>query len=85
MSEGELASLISALVQKRRKKLNLSQEKLAELAGLDRTYISGFERLNRNITLASLEKINNALELMAEDFATELRNEAKLQNKQRGK
>ena len=81
MSKGELARLISILVQKRRKKLNLSQEKLAELSNLDRTYISGFERLNRNITLASLEKINCALELSAEEFAKELRNEAKLQSK----
>ena len=81
MSDGELARIISTLVQKRRKKMNLSQEKLAELAGLDRTYISGFERLNRNITLASLEKINHALNLSTEEFAKELKNEARLQNK----
>lgn len=56
---------------------------MAESAGLDRTYISGFEELRRNITLASLEKINNALNLTTEDFASELKNEVELQGKQK--
>ncbi len=85
MKKSELAKVIASLVQKRRKSLGLSQEKLAELAELDRTYISGFERLHRNITLASLEKINNALDFTMEDFINELKNEVKLQNKQRRK
>jgi transcriptional regulator with XRE-family HTH domain len=33
----------------------LSQEQLARKSGIDRTYISGVERLVRNITLDSLE------------------------------
>jgi transcriptional regulator with XRE-family HTH domain len=44
-----------------RKSRNISQENLAELAGLDRTYISGVERGVRNITLESLESIILAL------------------------
>ncbi|GLO11941.1 transcriptional regulator [Pseudomonas putida] len=42
---------------------NLSQERLAEKAGLDRTYISGIERGRRNITLESLDKIITALDI----------------------
>ena len=41
----------------------LSQEKLAELAGLHRTYISAVERERRNISLENIERIANALEI----------------------
>ena len=39
----------------------LSQEKLAELAGLHRTYVSSVERCERNITLESVERFAAAL------------------------
>lgn len=42
----------------------LSQEGLAKVAGLHRTYISGVERAERNITLASLEKLSRALDIV---------------------
>jgi hypothetical protein len=47
---------------------NLSQEELANLAELDRTYISGVERGVRNLTINSLEKIIQALNISNEDF-----------------
>ena len=47
---------------------NLSQEELANLAELDRTYISGIERGVRNLTINSLEKIIQALNVSNEDF-----------------
>ncbi|RYZ87769.1 MAG: XRE family transcriptional regulator [Proteobacteria bacterium] len=42
---------------------NLSQEALADLAGLDRTYISGCERGRRNASIEALHKIGCALQL----------------------
>ena len=39
----------------------MSQEALAEKAGLHRTYIGMIERAEKNITLASIEKIARAL------------------------
>ena len=41
----------------------ISQEKLAELAALDRTYISSVERGKRNISLINIFKIADALHL----------------------
>jgi len=51
-----------------RKKNGWSQEQLAKRAGLDRTYLSGVERMSRNLTLDSLEKILKALGTTPRDF-----------------
>ena len=48
-------------VRARRDAKELSQEKLAELADLDRTYISSVERGVRNISLLSSLRIAKAL------------------------
>jgi len=50
-------------VQQIRKDQNLSQEKLAELADLHRTYIGMIERGEKNITLVNIEKIAKALKV----------------------
>jgi transcriptional regulator with XRE-family HTH domain len=41
----------------------LSQEKLAGLSEIDRTYLQSIERGERNISLNVLMKISNALEI----------------------
>jgi transcriptional regulator with XRE-family HTH domain len=46
-----------------RQKQNISQEKLALIADLDRTYISGIERGKRNISLLNISKIADALHI----------------------
>jgi transcriptional regulator with XRE-family HTH domain len=46
-----------------RQKKGISQEKLAELAGLHRTYVSSVERGERNISLLNIEKLAVALEV----------------------
>jgi transcriptional regulator with XRE-family HTH domain len=48
-------------VRKFRLSQGLSQDALAEKAGLHRTYIGAVERGERNITLINAEKIANAL------------------------
>ena len=48
-------------VQELRKEQNLSQEQVAELAGVHRTYIGMIERAEKNITLRNIEKIAIAL------------------------
>lgn len=46
-----------------RLKMGLSQEKFAELCNLHRTYISDIECFQRNVSLESLQKIANALNI----------------------
>lgn len=55
-------------VQKYRKAQHLSQERLAELAGVHRTYVGMIERAEKNITLCSIEKIANALNISPKDL-----------------
>ena len=62
-------------VQKYRKNLNISQEKLAEYAGLHRTYIGMVERAERNITLVNMEKIAKALKVEIKDLVQYADNE----------
>lgn len=50
-------------MQMRRKELKLSQEQLAEEAGLHRTYIGMIERAEKNVTLVNIEKIAKALKI----------------------
>lgn len=44
-----------------RKKQGISQEKLAEMAGLHRTYVSSIERGERNVSLINIERLAQAL------------------------
>lgn len=46
-----------------RQQKGISQEKLAELAGLHRTYVSSVERGERNISLVNIEKLAGALDV----------------------
>lgn len=48
--------------------LGLSQEQLAHLAGLDRSYVGQVERGERNITLDNIYRLANALHSNASDL-----------------
>lgn len=50
-----------------RKEKNLSQEALANIAEVDRTYMTGVETGKRNVTVKVLERIIKALDI---DIAT---------------
>lgn len=59
----ELIELFSINVRKKRKELNLSQEELADICGLHRTYISLIERKKRNVTIKNIEIIAKGLSI----------------------
>ena len=53
--------LFGSQIRRFRTALGLSQERLAELAGLHRTYIGSIERGERNVSLANMAVLANAL------------------------
>jgi ribosome-binding protein aMBF1 (putative translation factor) len=48
-------------VRRARMQLGISQEKLAELSGLHRTFVSSVERGERNISVDNMERVASAL------------------------
>lgn len=60
-----LMHIFATNVKKYRIEKGLSQEALAELAGLHRTYVSAVERERRNISIDNIENIANALNIDA--------------------
>jgi transcriptional regulator with XRE-family HTH domain len=56
---------VGANVRQIREGQGISQEELADRAGIHRTYISGVERGIRNPTVTVLEKIAKALKVKA--------------------
>ena len=57
----DIKSKVGKRVKELRNNLGLSQEELANLAELDRTYITSVERGKRNISIVNVEKLANAL------------------------
>lgn len=51
-----------------RKSQNLSQEALADLAKVHRTYIGMVERAEKNITLLNIKRLADALDVQIQDF-----------------
>jgi CheY-like chemotaxis protein len=63
MTDGDLKALFGTTIKSKRAQLGLSQEELADRAGLHRTYVSDVERGMRNVSLISIEKLAQALGL----------------------
>jgi transcriptional regulator with XRE-family HTH domain len=53
--------ILAANLRKARAQLGWSQEYLADMAGLHRTYVSSVERAERNISLDNIERLALAL------------------------
>jgi len=59
-------------VRKIRLERGLSQEKLALLSGLHRTYVGAVERGERNVTLKNVEKLAKTLDVTLEELFRDL-------------
>ena len=71
----DVCSLVGRNLRRHRMAAGLSQEALADAAGLDRTYVSGVERGVRNPTVRVLQQIATvvgvrAMDLLADEIAT---------------
>lgn len=64
----KINNLVGDRIRLLRNERNLSQDKLAERAGLHNTYIGQVERGEKNVTIESLEKIVNALGISFEEL-----------------
>lgn len=55
-------------VREVRKSKGISQERLAEMAGIDRSYMGNIERGEKNITLKKAYEICDALDIEIQDL-----------------
>lgn len=58
-------------IRTRRQSIGLSQEALADAAGINRTHMGEVERGKRNISFMSIVKIASAMDAKASDFIAE--------------
>ncbi len=63
MGKIDVKKQFGAAIRNYRDKLGISQEELAARAGLHRTYISDVERGARNVSLESIHRLAEALEV----------------------
>ena len=68
----DIAVRFGIIVRNIRSNMNISQEKLADLSGLHRTYISDIELGKRNISLENIERISKALGITLNELFKEL-------------
>ena len=55
-------------VREMRKSKGISQERLAEMAGIDRSYMGNIERGEKNVTLKKAYEVCDALEVDIKDL-----------------
>lgn len=66
----EIRRILAGNVRALRFQLDISQEELADLCGLHRTYVGAIERGERNVTLSTLEVFSKALGVSVPDLLT---------------
>ena len=66
-----LRVIVARNVRRIRNKMGVSQEHLADLAELHRTYIGSIERAERNVSIDNIAKIAKALKVTPVDLLAE--------------
>jgi len=60
--------MLARNLRRLRAQQGISQEQLADLAGLHRTYVSSIERGERNVSIDNIERLAQALKVPAADL-----------------
>ena len=68
MTKSETHRKFGRRIQELRKDRSLSQERLAEIISVDRSYMGFVERGERNPTLEKIDKISKALKVSLKDL-----------------
>lgn len=63
MARQPLSARLAKAIRARREALDVSQEAFADQIGVHRTYYGAVERGKQNLTLKSIEKIANGLDI----------------------
>ena len=66
--KSEILLKYGQVIRKIRLEKNISQEMLADLSGLHRTYMSDVELGKRNVSLENIDRIAKALEVSISDI-----------------
>lgn len=61
-TEAEVRATLSESLKEYRARRGLSQENLATVAGVNRTFVSQIERQQKNVSIESLRRLANALQ-----------------------
>ena len=64
----DIRERVGKRVKELRNELGVSQEELADMVDLDRTYITSVECGKRNISIVNIEKLTKALNVTLADF-----------------
>ena len=71
----EISNRFGYAVRRIRQGRHISQEQLADMCGLHRTYISDIELGTRNVSLENIQKIALALDMSIAELFTEVEKE----------
>ncbi len=63
-----LRQIFASNLRRARAERGLSQEKLANLAGIDRTYVSALERQVYSVSLDTIEKLAEVLDVLPQEL-----------------
>lgn len=70
----DIRKAVGLALRELRLERNISQEKLAELGGLDRSYVSEIENGDKTASVVTIFKVAIALDLKPSEFLQEVEN-----------
>lgn len=70
-ARASVRDVLAANLRRIRKTKGWSQETLADLAGLHRTFVGSVERAERNVSIDNVERLANALGVTVADLLAE--------------